>query len=166
MKRNDICDPYMLGCSSGSLRCEECIHPRGRSRRPTLASTLHNRHGSARFDAQRNMPARQPLEMPGRYRFHSIRPALWKRVGVASSVDRHSKGGVNLRHTTRRCFSVWLSRSGKAWEDRPGCAIVICVLPRHSTGFGTVAAHYADALFSTVRVAAVRRLARSRASFR
>ena len=42
---------------------------------------------------------------------------------MASSVDRQSKGGVNFRHTTRRCFSVWLSRSGKAWEDRPGCAI-------------------------------------------
>jgi hypothetical protein len=26
------------------------------------------------------MPARQPLEMPDRYRFHSTRPALWKRV--------------------------------------------------------------------------------------
>ena len=30
-------------------------------------------------------------------------------VGVASSVDRQSKGGVHLRHTKRRCFSVWLS---------------------------------------------------------
>jgi hypothetical protein len=29
---------------------------------------------------------RQPLEMPGRYRFHSTRPAPWKRVSVASSV--------------------------------------------------------------------------------
>ena len=27
---------------------------------------------------------------------------------MASSVDRQSKGGVNFRHTTRRCFSVWL----------------------------------------------------------
>ena len=61
--------------------------------------------------------------MPGRYRFHSTRPAPWKRVGVASSVDRQSKGGVNFRHTARRCFSLWLPRSGKAWEDRPACAI-------------------------------------------
>jgi|SRR6516164_1399884 hypothetical protein len=38
-------------------------------------------------------------------------------------VDRQSKGGVNFRRTTRRCFSVWLSRSGKAWEDRPGRAV-------------------------------------------
>lgn len=36
-------------------------------------------------------------------------PAPWKRVDVASSVDRQSKGGVNFRHTKRRCFSVWLS---------------------------------------------------------
>ena len=91
------------------MRCGECIHPRGRSRRPTLVSTLHSRHGLARLDAQKSMPARQPLEMPGRYRFHSTRPAPWKRVGVASSVDRQSKGGVNFRHTKRRCFSVWLS---------------------------------------------------------
>ena len=84
MKRNDICDSYVLGCSSGSLRCGECIHPRGRSRRPMLASTPHNHHWSARFDCEKDMPARQPLEMPGRYRFHSIRPAPWKRVGVAS----------------------------------------------------------------------------------
>ena len=81
-----------------------------------LASTPHNRHGSARFDARKAMPTRQPLEMHCRYRFHSTRPAPWKRVGVASSVDRQSKGGVNFRHTTRRCFSVWLSRSGKVCE--------------------------------------------------
>jgi transposase len=43
---------------------------------------------------------------------------VWRR-----SVDRESKGGANFRHTTRRCFSLWLPRSGKAWEDRPGCAI-------------------------------------------
>src|SRR6516164_10141417 len=39
MKRNDIGDSYVLGCSSGSLRRGECIHPRGRLRRPMLAST-------------------------------------------------------------------------------------------------------------------------------
>ena len=105
-KRNDIGDSYVLGCSSGSLRCGEFIHPRGRSRRPILESTLHNRHRSARLDAQTDMPARQPLEMPGRYRFHSTRPAPEKRVGVASSVDRQSKAGVNFRHTTRRCLRM------------------------------------------------------------
>ena len=65
------------------------------------------------------MPARQPLEMPSRYGFHSTRPAPWKRVSAALSVDLQSKSGVNFRRTRRRCFSVWLSRSGKAWEDRP-----------------------------------------------
>jgi hypothetical protein len=69
------------------------------------------------------MPARQPLEMPGRYGFHSTRPAPWKRVSAALSVDRQSKSGANFRRTRRRCFSVWLSRSGKAWEDRPDRAI-------------------------------------------
>jgi hypothetical protein len=33
------------------------------------------------------MPARLPLEMPGRYRFHSTRPAPWKRVSVASTAS-------------------------------------------------------------------------------
>jgi hypothetical protein len=43
------------------------------------------------------MPARQPLEMQRRYRFHSTRPAPWKRVSVAANVDRQSKGGVNFK---------------------------------------------------------------------
>lgn len=119
------------------------------------------------------MPAHQPLEMPGRYGFHSTRPAPWEAGRVAStrsrsgseapepgppplcagrnrrrrrsatpgmargeryvSVDRQSKGGVNFRRTTRRCFSVWLSRSGKAWEDRRGRAIRHPLIPRRST---------------------------------
>ena len=95
-----------------------------------LRTTVTGQPGSAHRKA---MPARQPLEMSGRYRFHSTRPALWKRVSVASSVDRQSKGGVNFRRTTRRCFSVWLSRSGKAWEDRPARAIRHPLIPRHST---------------------------------
>ena len=112
----------MLGCSSGSLRRGEYIHPRGRSRRPVLASTLHNRHGSARLDAQKGYagtPWRCPVVMVS----IPLARRHGKRVSVASSVDRQSKGGVNFRRTRRRCFSVWLSRSGKAWEDRPGRAI-------------------------------------------
>ena len=38
------------------------------------------------------------------------------------------KGGVNFRRTTRQCFSVWLSRSGKAARTVP---YVICFFPRH-----------------------------------
>ena len=34
-----------------------------------------NRHGSARSTYRKAMPARQPLEMPGCYGFHSTRPA-------------------------------------------------------------------------------------------
>ena len=80
------------------------------------------------------MPARQPLEMSGRYGFHSTRPAPWKRVSAALSVDRQSKSGVNFRRTRRRCFSVWLSRSGKAREDRPGpCHTSSASFPGHPT---------------------------------
>ena len=85
-----------------------------------LASTLYNRHGSARLDVE-GMPARQPLEMPGRYRFHSTRPAPWKRVSVAST------------SSPRAVLQCRLSRSGKAWEDRPGRAIRHPLIPRHST---------------------------------
>ena len=138
--------PICFGCSSGLLRRGECIHAGGRSRRPTLASTLHNRHGSARFDAQKSMPARQPLEMPGRYRFHSTRSAPWKRVGVASSVDRQSQGGVNFRHTTRQCFSLWLPRSGKAWEDRRAVAPVLVALWLYATVEGWVRARELERL--------------------
>jgi len=86
---------------------------------------------------------------------------------VALSVDRQSKSGVNFRRTRRRCFSVWLSRSGKAWEDRPDRAVRH---PLRSQGtphrFATVAVRYAEALLSTFGVAAVRRPPRSRAPFR
>src|SRR4030095_6754838 len=54
MKRNDIGDSYVVGCSTGSLRRGECIQARGRSRRPMLASTPHNRQRSARLDARKS----------------------------------------------------------------------------------------------------------------
>jgi hypothetical protein len=79
-----------------------------------LASTPHNRHRSARLMYRKAMRARQPLEMPGRYGFHSTRPAPRKRVSAALSVDCQSKSGMNFRRTRGRYFSVWLSRSGKA----------------------------------------------------
>jgi hypothetical protein len=47
------------------------------------------------------MPAHQLLEMQGRYRFHSSRPTPWKRVSVASNVDRQCKGGVNFKRSFR-----------------------------------------------------------------
>src|SRR5262249_18549261 len=51
----------------------------------------------SQYDGDRTR--RQSLEMPGRYRFHSTRPAPWKRVSVASSVDRQSKGGVTVSYS-------------------------------------------------------------------
>ena len=111
-------DSYVLGCFERVLATRRVHPPKGRSRRPMLASTLRNRHGSARLDAQKDMPARQPLEMPGCYRFHSTRRAPWKRVSVASSVDRHELQAHDA--TVLQCLAVGV---GKAWEDRPGCAI-------------------------------------------
>ena len=69
------------------------------------------------------MPARQPLEMPGRYGFHSTRPAPRKRVSAALSVDRQSKSGVNFRRTRGRCF-------GKIARTVP---YVIRFIPGHPT---------------------------------
>src|SRR6516225_1719682 len=40
MKRYDIGDSYCFGCSSGFLRRGECIHPRGRLRRPMLQALI------------------------------------------------------------------------------------------------------------------------------
>ena len=103
------------------------------------------------------MPARQPLEMPGRYGFHSTRPAPRKRVSAALSVDRQSKSGVNFRRTRGRCFSLWLSRSGKAREDRPGpCHTSSASFLGTPHRFATVAVRYAEGQLSTFGVAAVR----------
>jgi hypothetical protein len=91
MKRNDIDDSYVLGYLSGSLRRGECIHPRGRSRRPMLASTPYNRHGSARFDAQKSY-ADTPTIRNARsllFPFHS--PAPWS--GFAPCIK-----GAQARH--------------------------------------------------------------------
>ena len=44
------------------------------------ASAPHNRHGSARLHAQKDMLARQPSERHGRHDFHSTRPAPWPPV--------------------------------------------------------------------------------------
>src|SRR6516225_1597001 len=54
MKRYDIGDSYVVGCSTGPLQRGECIQARGRSRRPMLANTPHNRHRSARLDARKS----------------------------------------------------------------------------------------------------------------
>ena len=45
--------PTCLVVRAGSCDVGDCIHPRGRSRRPMLASTPHNHHWSARFDCQK-----------------------------------------------------------------------------------------------------------------
>src|SRR5215475_3298671 len=65
MKRNDIGDSYLLWLFERVLATRGVITP------------PHARKHSAQPS---RMPARQPLEMPSRYRFHSTRPAPWKRV--------------------------------------------------------------------------------------
>ena len=66
------------------------------------ASTQEDDHAALCWQALRTTVTyadTQPLEMPSRYRFHSNRPAPWKRVSVASNVDRQSKGGVNFKRS-------------------------------------------------------------------
>src|SRR6266513_3490145 len=104
-------------------------------------------------------PARQPLEMPGRYGFHSTRPAPWKRVSAALSADRQSKSGVNFRGTRRHAsVSGW---SGKAREDRPRPCHTPSASFLGTHRFAMVAVRYAEGQLSAFGVAVVRRLPRS-----
>jgi len=77
MKRNDIDDSYLLW-----LLERFSVHPRRRAITPPYAGK-HSAQPS-------RMPVRQPLEMPSRYRFHSTRPAPWKRVSVSSNASDRS----------------------------------------------------------------------------
>ena len=79
------------------------------------------------------MPARQPLEMSGRYGFHSTRPAPWKRVSAALSVDRQSKSGE-----TSGAQGDDASVSGRRGQERVGkiartVPYVIRFIPGHPT---------------------------------
>jgi len=109
MKRNDIGDSYVLGCSSGSLRRGECIHPRGRSRRlcwQALHTTAAGQPGSTHRKA---MPIRQPLEMPGRYCFHSTRPTPWEasQCGVERRPPVQERSELQAHETTMlQCLAV------------------------------------------------------------
>src|SRR6478609_7835050 len=73
MKRNDIGDSYVVGCSTGSLRRGECIQAKRRSRRPMLASTPHYRHRSARLDALKSYAGTPTIGNAGSlwFPFHS-----------------------------------------------------------------------------------------------
>jgi len=74
-----------------------------------LASTPYNRHGSARFDAQKAMPIRQPLEMPGRYCFHSTRPTPWEasQCGVERRPPVQERSELQAHETTMlQCLAV------------------------------------------------------------
>ena len=71
------------------------------------------------------MPARQPLEMPGRYGFHSTRPAPWEasQCGVERRPPVQSKGAVNFRRTAgsgslRNTASALVATSSAALSSR------------------------------------------------
>src|SRR5215471_15485023 len=67
MKRNDICDSYLLWLFERVLATRGVITPPDARKHSAQPS---------------RMPARQPLEMPSRYRFHTTRPAPWKPTQV------------------------------------------------------------------------------------
>src|SRR5215472_817120 len=79
MKRNDIGDSYLLWLVERVLATRG-VHPRRRTITPPYAGK-HSAQPS-------RMPARQPLEMPGRYRFHSTRPADFSRKANVPGATR------------------------------------------------------------------------------
>ena len=127
--------PTCLVVRAGSCDVGDCIHPRRRSRRPMLASTPHNHHGSARFDYEKDMPARQPLEMPGRYRFHSTRPAPWKRVSVASTASPRAVlqcPAVEVREGLGRSPGLCHTSSASLLGAHKDSGQLPCAVPRRS----------------------------------
>src|SRR6516162_9474125 len=68
-----------------------------------------NRHGSARSTYRKAMPARQPLEMPGRYSFHSTRPAPSEvsQCGVERRPPVRGRSELQAHDTTvLQCLAV------------------------------------------------------------
>jgi len=87
------------------------------------------------------MPARQPLEMPGRYGFHSTRPAPWEasQCGVERRPPVQSKGAVNFRRSgsLRNTASALVATSSAALSSRCDqcdyCRSLLPDEPREST---------------------------------
>lgn len=93
------------------VRARRRVHSPKRTITPPYAGKHSAQPSRARLDAQETMPARKPLEMPGRYCFHSTRPAPWKPVGVAWSVERQAPvqewSELQARETTMlQCVAV------------------------------------------------------------
>src|SRR5215468_8630231 len=113
------------------------------------------------------MPARQPLEMPGRYGFHSTRPAAWEacQCGVERRPPVQGRSELQAHDTTvLQCLAVEVREGlGRSPGPRHPSPASFLGTP-HS--FATVAVLYAGAPLSTFGVAAVRRPPRSRAVFR
>src|SRR5262249_36165562 len=91
MKWNDIGDSYLLWLIERVLATRR-VHPRRRTITPSYAGQ-HSAQPS-------RMLSRQPLEMPGRYRFHSTRPADFPRKAQrprrnAACLSLQLRGGVD-----------------------------------------------------------------------
>src|SRR5215471_18678870 len=85
MKRYDMGDSYLLWLLERVLATRR-VHPRRRTITPPYAGK-HSAQPSRK-------PAREPLEMPGRYRFHSTRPADFPRK---ANVPRRNAACLSLR---------------------------------------------------------------------
>jgi hypothetical protein len=64
-----------------ALRRGECIHPSWMIMPPYAGKHSAQPSRVSPLDTQKAMPVRQPLEMPGRYGFHSTRPGLPTDLG-------------------------------------------------------------------------------------
>ena len=121
MKRNDIGDSYVLGCSSGSLRRGECIHQKDDHLCwQALCATV-----TGQPVRRTERLCRHAMEMPGRYGFHSTRPAPWEasQCGVERRPPVQSKGAVNFRRTAgsgslRNTASALVATSSAALSSR------------------------------------------------
>src|SRR4051794_14474327 len=116
MKRNDIGDSYFLACSRGALLRGECIHLRGRLRRPMLAST------------PRGSPVRC-TEKLCRHANHWKCPVVMVSIPLPDGMKAGQRG-VERRPTVQKRSELQAHEatmlrglaveSGKAREGRPG----------------------------------------------
>ena len=87
--------PRCLVVRAGSCEAGDCIHLRGRSHRPMLASTPYNRHASARFDCQKGYAdtptIRNALSLSFPFRSPGDMEAGWCGVERRSSVQERSE---------------------------------------------------------------------------
>jgi hypothetical protein len=125
--------PTCFGCSSEFLRRGECIHAGGRSRRPMLASTLHNRHVCRHTNHWKCPVVIVSIPLARRHRSGLLVMVIVGHVSVPVIL------WIEVRADARR--RVQEPRAGAPLENRHGLKLVsIAVSP--STGVSA----YADAI--------------------